>query len=262
MHKVKLLFVIGSTDEVGDSGTSKPKEVEKISAPAGPSLSAVALTESLYESCVSQVDSNSPPPTVQTPPTKVQSPPLTTQSPALAKSPSVCVTNVETGESGTDEEVLTTVAKKPSSRIPLPVTSKSPLPSRQIRGGPVSPLTMATSTSLAPIQKKTMTSSGHQSGDGGMTYVKKKGEKRTLAATHINNTPPLMNWGTPVGPLDATYRVSPMAAPYLTEGHTPKTILKLQEEHRARTKGKLVSLEELRNARSASKITVRVCRAF
>ena len=52
-------------------------------------------------------------------------------------------------------------------------------------------------------------------------------------------------------PLNAAYNLSPMAVPYLNKAHTPKTLLKLQEEHRTRTKGKLISLTELRNARSA-----------
>jgi hypothetical protein len=84
--------------------------------------------------------------------------------------------------------------------------------------------------------------------DANTTSVKNKSKKQLLDSIRTKDAPPsLISRDSPAGPLNATYK----DVPYLSKGHTPKTIRQLQEKLRSQTKGKLISLEELRNARSA-----------
>ena len=220
-------------------------EVDKIST-LGQALSAVASNESLYESCTSQVDPSSPVPTAQ------HSSPSTKTSPSLPESSSPIdhVTDVD-GIPLHQDEVSATVVKKPTNKSP----SQSALPSQQNQDS-ASPLTWDT-----PPSQPTNHVGAREEDDVmevGETFVKKGNKERALAGTHIKEIPTLTIGGTPLTvkdtpscPLDATYRISPLSAPYLSESHTPRTLLRLQEEIRVRTKANLVSLAELRNVRSA-----------
>ena len=198
-----VCLVTGDNEE--PQPTIMEEESHTVSAPfVHPPLPTTSSNESLYESCVSEVDPNSPA-------NKIQSAPYT---PSLS-----------------------------------PRTHMLESPDCRQRDQPA---TLSTSSSLSTIREKSQHMDKGQKG-GGCTIVKKQGNKeRVLASTHVKSTPPLINRGSPVGPLNATYTLSPMDAPYLRGGYTPKTVMKLQEEYRARTKGKLVSLAELTKSRSVS----------
>ena len=198
--------------------------------PQHPPLPTTASNESLYESCSSQVDPSSPAKPVQSTPT-------------LTLSPCAHVT----GSPRPQTEPSATVVKKANgSRIP----KNSLVPSRDDVSTPTQATSTLTSPSLTTIKERSHEEEGAEQPGRGGTYTKKQENRgRALARVHIKNTPPLMTRDSPAGPFDAAYTLSPMGAPYLKEGYTPKTLMKMQEEYRARTKGKLVSLAELNKAR-------------
>ena len=218
-------------------------------------LPASSSSKSVYESCVSQ---QSPVHTASSPSTLTS-----TGSTISQKSPFVTCEDhdkdthgTESRESGGGNDVespegqegkaVATVVTKLASRIPVLRLVKSPLPSQRL-SSPKSPTPASPRDSLAtsPMDAPPLAT----------TYV--KGKKQLLDSTHTKGTPTLLiNRDSPAGPLDATYRVSPMGVPYLSKGHTPNTIRQLQEKLRSQTKGKLISLQELRNARSAFYVCV------
>ena len=210
---------------------------------AHPPLPSASSSESLYESCVSEVDPNSPTHKVQSAPpvTEVTTPSLSPctrvlELPSCQRNQSATVTK-KTGGS-----------KIPKSSVKSPMLTRLEEVSTPTLEPSASPLTSSALLSSSTYLKQRK--DGGEQG-GGSTTVKKLGNKeRLLASTHVKSTPPLMDRGSPIGPLNATYTLSPMNVPYLREGYTPKTVMKLQEEYRARTKGKLVSLAELTNSRS------------
>lgn len=220
------------------------------------SLPASSSSETVYESCVSQQS-----------PVRV-SPLTSTGSDAIT-----CEEhdNESLDGNGTESKESATVVKKPTSRIPVLQLVKSPLPSQRFSSGslkspmPASPLLSSPCPATNPMTLSLETEAPSLA----TTHVKKsrreKKENIGTSATSINKskkqlvdsprtkeTPSsLINRDSPVGPMNATYRVSPISVPYLSKGHTPRTIQQLQEKLRSQTKGKLISLEELRNARSA-----------
>lgn len=210
---------------------------------AQPPLPSASSSESLYESCVSEVEPNSPIHNVQSTP-----PVAEVTTPSL----SPCSTRVLELSSCQRDQSATVTKKTSGSKIPRS-SVKSPVPSQlkdvstPMLEPSASPLTLSAVPSSSTYLKKSQhKDSRHQR--GGCTTVKKLGNKeRVLASTHVKSTPPLMDRGSPIGPLNGTYTLSPMNVPYLREGYTPKTVMKLQEEYRARTKGKLVSLADLRS---------------
>ena len=215
-------------------------------------LTASRSSESVYESCVSE-----------------QSPALSPPMTAIGKSPftredhhdgaqdeeeaPVTVdgsSGFDSGSPDTRTKASATNVKKPMSRVPVLQLVKSPLPNRQF-SGPKSPTSVSPCDTEAPplatTHVKSVQEEKEKTGGGGVTFVKKS--KKPF---HAKDTPSsLINRDSPSGLLNGTYRVSPVGVPYLSKGHTPKTIQQLQEKLRSQTKGKLMSLEELRNARSA-----------
>ena len=216
-------------------------------------------SESVYESCVSQLS------LVPVAP----SPPLTTTgetpSPFAHENHDDGAPDIkgitlpesggfDTGSPDAQTGALATNVKKPSSRIPVLRLVKSPL-SNQRFSGPRSPSAASPCDSLATTHAKSRQEEKEKAGGGGMTFIKKS--KKPF---HAKDTPPsLINRESPTGPFNATYRVSPVDVPYLSKGHTPKTVQQLQERLRSQTKGKLISLEELRKARSAICMSMFYC---
>ena len=223
-------------------------------------LSASSSSESVYESCVSQQS-----------PVHVASPlsPLTPTGDATSqKSPFVTCEDCDVGsldtqsrESGSLEAhkggETATVVTKPASRIPVLRSVKSPQPSQRF----ISPKSPTPASPLVSVATSPLVSSLETDAPSlATTHVKSHREKENMGATvtsikkdskHTKGLPPsLINRDSPAGPLNATYRVSPMGVPYLSKGHTPNTIRQLHEKLISQTKGKLISLEELRNARS------------
>ena len=139
-----------------------------------------------------------------------------------------------------------TVVRKPGNKIPVLQLIKSPLLTQRFSQSQDRVSTATTVQDLkSPVASHTP-SLPTKTPPQATTDVKSKQEdksgKRRLDGTHSNGTPSsLINRGSPSRPVSATYNVSPVSTPYL----------QLQEKLRARTGGKLVSLAELRNARSA-----------
>ena len=237
-----------------------------------PLLPTSTSSESVYESCASQLDSQQSPiptapgsPLIATDVAPLKSPVITPSENHEVSPDSPLFISESTGNDKVSPDIQTrasaTVVKKPGSKIPVLRLVKSPPPTRHLQS--TKPSTSAHTPSLAteapPLATthvKSQLEEREKIGGGG-TYVKNR--KRPLDGTHVKGTPSsLISRNSPSGPMNATYRVSPVSVPYLSQGHTPKTILQLQEKLRSQTKGKLVTLAELRNARSAINMSVRI----
>ena len=249
----------GASGAATRSSTSSPPSQQQQQGP----LSTSSSSETVYESCVSQQS-----------PVRV-SPLNSTGSDAMPRnSPSVTCEdhdNESLDTHGTESKESATVVKKPTSRIPVLRLVKSPLPSQRFSSGslkspaPASPLlsspcpatssmTSSLETEAPPLATTHVKKSRHEKKEniGTSATSINKSKKQLIDSPRTKEMPSsLINRDSPAGPMNATYRVPPVSVPYLSKGHTPKTIRQLQEKLRSQTKGKLISLEELRNARSA-----------
>ena len=246
-----LLVDEDTAEPMEEDNSSSGATCSSSSAPHLQPLPTSSSSESVYESCVSQ---QSPMPVASSPPS-----PLTATSDSTSqKSPFVTcedddresldthrtTKSRESAGSGigspeAQKGETATVMTKPTSRIPVLRLVKSPLPNQRF-SGPKSPTPASPRDSLgtSPLTSSLETTAP------------------SLATTHVKSHQEKMSLIIRDSPMNATYRVSPVGVPYLSKGHTPKTIQQLQEKLRSQTKGKLISLEELRNARSAIYVSI------